>query len=265
MSNKIFEALFRERIDVFRSAFSAVSTEVFFDSSQNRLFHAGEYGMYRESIVRDFLKFIVPQSLDISTGFIMSSMDDVSSQCDIVVFDSRLTPLYQEGDRQRFFPLECVYCVGEVKSKLTRTKLSEALNKLAATKALGDRITTPAIAGQAQCQPFDPIHNHFQLFPSILICQKFDFVTSDLENEIDGMYDASVAQRHKHNMIVSIEDGIVTYRHPDATKVPYPRLGGQDLKSCFLFPQNDPYYHMKLFGTFMYMLTANKTPWYPEF
>jgi len=264
MSNRIFDALFRERIDVFRSAFSATSTEVFYDPSQNRLFHTGEYGTYRESIVREFLKFIIPQSFDISTGFVISTMDDVSTQCDVIAFDSRMTPLYQEGDRQRFFPLESVYCVGEVKSKLTRTALSEALNKLAAIKALGERITTPAIAGPNQ-PLYDPVNNHLQLFPSILICQKFDFVTNRIENEIDGLYDATVEHRHKHNMILSIEDGLLAYNHSSGTKIPYPRFSGQNMRNCFLLPQNDPYYHFKLFGSFMFMLTANKTAWYPEF
>jgi len=265
MSSDIFDSLFRERIDVFRSAFSAVSTEVFYDPVAKRLRHTGEYGMYRESIVRDFLKFVVPRTLDISTGFLISTMNDISTQCDIVVFDSRMTPLYQEGDRQRFFPVESAYCVGEVKSTLSRTKLAEALNKLAVTKALGERIQTPSIAGENPSAAFDPANNQLQLLPSILICQKLDFSLGNFENEIDGLYDAGVAHRHKHNMILSVEDGLLSYASPEGTNVPYPRFWGRDLKSRFSYPNNDPYVHLKIFGSFMFMITANKTPWYPEF
>jgi uncharacterized protein DUF6602 len=75
VSNEVFDSLFRERADVFRSAFSSVSTEVFYDAKAKQLRHAGEYGTYRESIVRDFLKFIVPRGLDISTGFVISSIE----------------------------------------------------------------------------------------------------------------------------------------------------------------------------------------------
>jgi hypothetical protein len=34
------------------------------DFATKRLRHTGEYGTYREAIVRDFFKFIVPQSLE---------------------------------------------------------------------------------------------------------------------------------------------------------------------------------------------------------
>ncbi|WP_124604995.1 DUF6602 domain-containing protein [Burkholderia sp. Bp9142] len=264
MANKIFDALFREQVDVFRAAFSATSTEIFYDSSNERLFHAGEYGIYRESIVRDFLKFIIPQSLDLSTGFILSTMDDVSTQCDIIGFDSRLTPLYQEGDRQRFFPLESVYCVGEVKSTLSRTALRQALNKLAATKRLGERISDPGVARPDQPQ-FNPTDDARQLFSSFLICQKLDFNTNNLENEIDGLYDSDVSHRHKHNLIISIEDGLLTYIDHNGTTNPYPRFAAKDLKHLFALPEKDPYYHFKVFSSLLFLLTSNKTPWYPEF
>ena len=101
MSNRIFDALYREKIDIFKNSFSATSTEVFYDPENNRLIHAGEYGIYRESVVRDFLNFIVPQRLAISNGFLMSAMDDISTQCDVVIFDSKMTPLFQGGDKHR--------------------------------------------------------------------------------------------------------------------------------------------------------------------
>jgi hypothetical protein len=265
VSNDVFDSLFRERIDVFRSAFSAVSTEVFYDPATKRLRHTGEYGMYRESIVRDFLKFIVPRGLDISTGFLISTMNDVSTQCDIVIYDSRMTPLCQEGDRQRFFPVESVFCIGEVKSTMSKAQLAEALNKLAAIKALGERIANPSIPGRNAAAPFDAINNPYDLIPSVLICQKLDFSLANIENEIDGMYDPSVHHRHKHNMILSIDDGLLSYYDNNSKNLPYPRLGGSDLKNRFTYPDTNPYLHHKLFGAYVFMLTANKTLLYPEF
>jgi hypothetical protein len=267
VSNDIFDSLFRERVDVFRSAFSAVSTEVFYDPVTKRLRHTGEYGMYRESIVRDFLKFIVPCGLDISTGFLITTMNDVSTQCDIVIFDSRMTPLYQEGDRQRFYPVESVFCIGEVKSTLSKQKFAEALNKLAEIKALGERIAHPTILRKATGTTFDPVNHPYDLFPSILICQKLDFSCANIENEIDGLYNVSVEHRHKHNMILSVEDGLLSYSSFDLTdtNLPYTRLGGVDLKHRFTYPDTNKYIHLKLFGSYMFMLTANKTLLYPEF
>ncbi|MGH9422514.1 MAG: DUF6602 domain-containing protein, partial [Thermoanaerobaculia bacterium] len=187
MGSEIFDSLFRERAELFRSAFAAVATEVFYDPALKRLRHTGEYGMYREAIVREFLKFVVPRALDVSTGFIITAMNDVSTQCDIVVFDPHLTPLYQEGDRQRFFPVESAFCVGEVKSSLSKQDLLSALNKLAATKALGERIAHPVIAGRQAHAPFDPINQPFDLPASILICQRFSFSLEDIKDELEAL------------------------------------------------------------------------------
>lgn len=264
MSNEVFDSLFRERADIFRSAFSAFSTEIFFDGETRRLRHAAEYGMFRESIVREFLRFIVPRSLDISSGFILSPMNDVSTQCDIVVFDPRMTPLLQEGDRQRFFPIESVFCMGEVKSTLSRGEFQIALNKLARIKALGERLVHPAILGRQAQPPFNPVNHPYDLAPSILICQKLNFPLENIENEIDALYNPTVLHRHKHNMILSVEDGLLSYVSKEIN-LPYPRLARVDLKHRFTYPDENPYVHLKFFGSNLFMLTANKTLLYPEF
>lgn len=265
MASRIFDALYREKIDIFKNSFSATSTEVFYDQENKRFIHTGEYGMYRESVVRDFLKFIVPQRLDISTGFLMSGMDDVSTQCDIVIFDSTITPLFQGGDKHRFFPIESVYCIGEVKSNLSRANFIEAINKLARVKALAERIKNPTLYGTSGEWKFNPVNNPMHIYSSILICKKLDFDISDIENKIDGLYCSEVQHRHRHNMILSIDDGLLAYAASDGMKNPYPGFNNVNFKNCFLTPDNDKYYHMKLFGTFMFMLTAGKESLYPEF
>lgn len=265
MSNDIFDALLREKADVFKASFSTVSREVFYDPEKQRLRHAGEYGMFREAIVRDFLQFVVPRGLDMSTGFVITSMNDVSTQCDVIVFDSRMTPLYQEGDRQRFFPVESVFCVGEAKSTLSRMQLADALNKLAVIKALSERVTHPTILRKSPPGQFDPVNHAYDLVPTILICKKLQFDISGIETQLDGLYDASVQHRHKHNLILSLEDGLLSYYDHDQMNLPYPRLGNVDLKHRFTWPGTNAHVHFKLFASYMFMLTSNKTLLYPEF
>jgi hypothetical protein len=268
LSSEIFDSLLRERIDVFRAAFSSTATEVFYNPDLKKLRHAGEYGMYRESIVRDFLKFIIPNSLEISNGFIITSMNDVSTQCDIVIFDSKMTPLYQEGDRQRFFPVESVFCVGEVKSTLSKTNFKSALNKLAKTKALSERVTNPYVLRRHRPGEFNPINEPYDLISSILICQKLDFDLSNIENEIDGFYEDGTQNRHKHNMILSVEDGLICYFHNDKSRgklmMPYPRLIRVNLKNRFMYPDGNRHVHFKLFSMYMFMINNNKTLLYPD-
>ena len=228
MSSRIFDALYREKIDIFTNSFSATSNEVFYDPEKKRLIHAGEYGMYRESVVRDFLSFIVPQRLAISNGFLMSGMDDISTQCDVVIFDSKMTPLFQGADKHRFFPVESVYCIGEVKSNLSRANFQEAINKLARNKAIAERIKNPSLSIDTSGFVFKPTYNPTHIYSSI-------------------------------------KDGLFAYAASDGMKAPIPMARQQNLKNCFISPQNDKYYHMKFFGTFMFMLTTQKISLYPEF
>ncbi|MGH9419347.1 MAG: hypothetical protein ACRD3J_05175, partial [Thermoanaerobaculia bacterium] len=85
-----------------------------------------------------------------------------------------------------------------------------------------------------------------------------------IKDELEALYEPNVSHRHRHNMVLSVEDGLLAYFHK-SVRVPYPRLGGNDLAGSFSTPSHDKYHHLKLFGAFMFMLTANKTLLLPEF
>lgn len=264
MTSDIFNALLQEKIIVFRSAFSTLATEVFFDPESGRLRHSGEYGMYRENIVKDFLTFLIPRSLDLSTGFLITTMNDVSTQCDIVVFDSRMTPLFQESDRHRFFPVETVFCVAEVKSTVSRAEFAKALNKLAKTKALSERISHPRVLNKLSAAGFDPLRDPHDLIPTVFICQKLDFKLEGLALFIDELYEPGIEQRHKHNMVLSIEDGLLTYIDQAGRDSPYPEVAGARQLVRFQWPSTNPTVHFMSFAASMFILTVNKTMLYPE-
>lgn len=253
MSNRVFMALLREKANQFRAAFSTVSTEVFYDDETEQLRHTGEYGTFREAVVRDFLEFVIPRSLDISTGFIITPMDDVSTQCDVVIFDSGMTPLYEESDRQRFFPIESTSCVIEVKSTLSKTGLRDALNKLSEIKRLSGRMEHPTLLDKSGRREFDAVNYAYDRIPTVLICNNLDFNRSrgleNIENEIDDLYNEDVHHRHKHNMILSVEDGLLSYYDNNGKTLPYPRLGGNRLKNRFTRVNSERYDHFKLFST----------------
>lgn len=265
MPNDIFESLLKEKIDFFRSSFSMTSKTVFYDKTKKRIFHTGEYGTYRESIVKDFLLFIVPRSLNISTGFIITNMNDISTQCDVIIFDSKLTPLYQESDRQRFFPAESVHCIGEVKSTLDKSSFKKAINKLAKIKALSESmLLSPVIIKKGTKGAYDPVNNPYDMIPSFLICQKLNFDLSNIAVEIDGLYEPEIEYRHRHNMILSIEDGILAYYDNNGKTLPYSRLGGNNLRNRFTMPDTNSYLHFKLFSSYMFLTTSSKTLFYPD-
>lgn len=108
---------------------------------EESLYHPAEYGRYREEAAREFIQFTLPGRLSTGEGFIISSKDEskVSTQCDIVVYDQS-APLFKDS-HIRFFPIESVVAIGEVKSNLTtKEQVTDALIKLAKNKAMRKNI-----------------------------------------------------------------------------------------------------------------------------
>ena len=147
MANNIIDKLIEERIDGFRSAFAQHAKELFRDDSkQNKLSHPGEFGTYRERIVRDFLQSFLPQRLAIDTGFVVNALGEVSGQIDLVIYDPSLTPPLESKNRQRFFPVETVIAAGEVKSDVNSDQFTDALIRLSKVKEMRSALSDEASA-----------------------------------------------------------------------------------------------------------------------
>lgn len=70
-------------LNVYRNA-----NQIFLDiERKNKLIHPGEFGMFREAAVRDLLHFFLPIKHEISTGFLINTNNQTSTQCDIVIFN----------------------------------------------------------------------------------------------------------------------------------------------------------------------------------
>ena len=149
MSINVFEKLLIEKIEIFKSAFAETAEGVFFNDD-GKLIHPGEFGRYRENICKQFLKFVTPARLDIGTGFIINTSNKVSHQCDIIVYDAQHTPLLESEEKQFFFPVETIAAVGEIKSVLSKTALSEAIQKLAQVKVLREEKKTMLVVAMTQ-------------------------------------------------------------------------------------------------------------------
>lgn len=203
MSNKIFQIILDRKIEYFIQSFVNDAKSIFYKG--NKLFHPGEYGKFRESTLKELLKMIIPTSLQIGEGFVITSNDKVSTQCDIVIFDAENLPLLNDGIYQ-FYTLESTLAIGEVKSDLNKTQFKDALVKLAKNKMLqDDRIQNIKRKGINQKE-----REHLFTF---LICRKLTFDRKIDFNEIYG----DIPQKYWHNCILSIEDGIYHYVFPVLT------------------------------------------------
>ncbi|TDX48378.1 DUF6602 domain-containing protein [Orenia marismortui] len=261
--NKVFENLLIEKIENFKLRFSETSKRVFCDE-EGKLIHPGEFGSYREAACRDFLKLVVPSSYDISQGFIINTYNNISHQCDIVIYNSEITPLLESNECQRFFPVETVVAIGEIKSKLSKDDFSNAINKLSKVKVLREEIKSPTIIKKDFGTNYDPINDCYDQVFTFLICQELDFNLDNIVNEIDEMYDESVEKRHKHNLILSIKDGLLAYFDGNNKTMMYPFIGGSFLKNRFIQPNQNIYCHFKYFASYLFLATSSGTLLYPE-
>lgn len=264
MSSKIFDALFNEKIEFFRNSFSK-NSEIYFDKNR-KLISPLEYGIYKEQACKDFLKFIIPSKYRIDDGFVINANDEISTQCDIVIYDSNNTPLFESGTRQRFFPMETVLAIGEVKSTLSKSQFKSAINKLAKSKAIRREKTIPTIISRKTKEKFDNYtHPYDQIF-SFIICQKLNFKVTN--TDFDKLYEKEIPENDKHNMILSIEDGLFLYRHSikgEDNFCPFPFLQGKKLKNCLIEPGNNEKNHFINFAEMLFKFSQLSTIFYPVF
>lgn len=260
----IFENLLIEQIEIFKNSYLNISRRLFYDEEVGSLIHPGEFGTYRENVAKNFLRFFIPERLKIDHGFLINTYGDVSTQCDVIVYDSNVTPLIGSGEMQRFFPVETVCAVGEIKSVLKKTELKEALIKLSKIKALREKIIHPVCIKRYAKGNFDPKYQPYDQIASFIICQKLDFELKDMPGEMLSIYGDEVEYRHRHNLILSIEDGLFHYYDTNDKSLMYPCILNANLKNRLTIPQDNLYVHFKLFCSYLFLMTSSATILYPE-
>ncbi|MGV3705400.1 MAG: DUF6602 domain-containing protein [Arcticibacter sp.] len=88
--------------------------------------HSVSKGNYRELLLRNVLQKYVPKKYAVATGFI----EGCPRQCDIIIYDAHnFSPFFQDGDLV-VVPGKSVRAVIEVKSTLSTSELSDALDLL---------------------------------------------------------------------------------------------------------------------------------------
>ena len=201
MTSKILTNILERKISTFVGYFSEDSSKIFKDDKKI-LIHPGEYGKYKEEACKDLLRMVLDKSVALSDGFIINSKDEISTQIDIIVYNSNISPIIGDGI-SKMFPAEEIRMIGEIKSTLNKTNLKNALLKMANNKKmiLNGRTGFPLAQVDENDLTYDTIY-------SFLICNKFDFNIDDLEyEEIYGEID----RKFWHNAILSVEDGICIY------------------------------------------------------
>ena len=98
---------------------------------------------------------------------------------------------------------------------------------------------------------------------SFLICAKLNF--NLLEINFDNIYDSSIEQENKHNLILSLKDGVFLYYKNKMWGFPIFPERGELKNSYFLKPEKpESNQHIYAFTNFFYMEMESGTIFYPE-
>lgn len=201
MASKVFQQIFERHITQFVGLYSEDSTAIFKDE-KNKLIHPGEYGKYREESCKELLRLLLGKEVSVSDGFVITSDDQISTQCDIIVYNSNVSPFIADGIA-KMFPAEEVRMIGEIKSTLSRQDFIDALRKMAENKKkiIDGRDNTGVCQHGRQSETYNTV-------ASFLICNKLDFVFDKLTYE--EIY-PGIDRKYWHNSILSVEDATLSY------------------------------------------------------
>lgn len=195
MGHQIFDTILSRKLENFVSTFVEDSKSIFFNGTQ--LIHPGEYGRYRENAMKDLLQILTKYK--VSDGFVITSTNKTSSQCDIVIYDNSDFPVL-ENNLTQFFSIESIIALGEVKSTLSKTDFKKALRKLAKNKMLSTEIKGKPFYKRRGEEYDHPI--------SFLVCKNLNFNTDTLNFE--EIYEG-IPKIYWHNMILIVDQGLMNY------------------------------------------------------
>lgn len=99
--------------------------------------HSGVKGDYREDALKKFLENgKLPKQYKLGNGEIISSYSQTSKQTDLIVYDNNKSIIFQASESIQIYPIETIYGVIEIKSKLSKQKLNEGLENIKSLKEM---------------------------------------------------------------------------------------------------------------------------------
>ena len=200
MASRIFETILSRSIGEFVGCFLDDATKLFKDEKE-KLINPGEYGRYREEACKNILRLLLDKCVGIDEGFVFTSTNQITTQCDVIVYNSVIAPIIAEGV-SRMFPAEEVRMIGEIKSSLSKNEFIQALRKLAENKKI-------IVEGRVKNIKENINENEASnTIGSFLVCSKLDFDYDRLS--MDEIYE-NIDRKYWHNGVLSVEDVFLSY------------------------------------------------------
>lgn len=197
--------------------------------------HRGLKGRERErALVEHFLKAYLPQRFGFANGEIVSTDGEVSSECDVIIYDAINCPILLKGVLA-IVPVEAANAVVEVKSKLDTGELLKSADNIARIKRMPKRAfyraPNPVIK-----QTVSIYGKTFDYFP--LVGFVFAYTSIGLETlakELD-QFNQNILPEHRIDYVCVLDSGgLIHCLHPGGS---FQFFAHGNTKSGFIISQN---------------------------
>ncbi len=174
--------------------------------------HSGDKGENREEILREFLEKHLPERYGVTKGEIITKSGDVSHSADIIIYDKVDCPILYAG-KTTIVPIEGVYGIIEVKSRLPKAELADCASKIAAFKNLAPRdlaviSTRDYVTVSRPSRPFGMVIG-YQLDGNSL-----DSLQKNLKDICNSVYTVN----NFVNLVVVLNRGLLWWEHVSLAK-----------------------------------------------
>jgi len=199
-----------------KQTISSIASKMRIDFENLRqITHKESKGRAREIVMKHFLKNYLPPMLGVGSGEIVSADGGVSKQMDIVIFDKLHCPIFIREDEVHIFPIESVYAVIEVKSKLGRPELEDCVEKIKSVKELSKKAYVEQ--NGVIIHATDLYGKKFGYFPTLGFVFAFDSIKIDtLRQKLDELNrEKNIKLEHRVDSVCILNKGIITNRTRD--------------------------------------------------
>jgi len=191
-----------------------------FEFLTSQLSHSLSTGEAREFALKELLRQYLPAKLGVEKGIVASSVKGElpSKQIDVVIYDKLNTPVLYAAENLRIFPIEGVYAVIEVKSRLNSVTLNDAINNIRSVK----KMTKKAFVEQkgAVVRTVNLYGKEADYFPVLGFIFSYTAI-KDIKSLKDQLEQSDDAQNLVNNVdtICVLNNSIITNQNNDGTIV----------------------------------------------
>jgi hypothetical protein len=187
--------------EAFQTYLRQRSLKLRIDADEAALFaHRGTRGVAREDVLRTPLREILPERFGISTGEVHASDGSTSGQLDLIIYDAHNAPRLYERYTSAVIPIECVFAVISVKSRIAYADVD-------ATQGVAARLRQmplAAVTGEGELLSISDLDPDFHARPAVYL-YGFD------GPQPDAIRDHVVASLAEEPYIRSLLNGIVVH------------------------------------------------------